>query len=61
MNVACEIFFLKNYTQNVLEKLVPDPFLKIKIENVSGSIVLHSLFSWIVLYSLFLLYVKWVC
>ena len=23
-----EIFFLKNHTQNVVEKLVPDPFLK---------------------------------
>ena len=23
-----ETFFLKNHTQNVIEKLVPDPFLK---------------------------------
>ena len=31
------IFFLKNHTQNVEEKLVPDPFIKIKIEHISGS------------------------
>ena len=29
--------FLENYTQNVVEKLVPDPFLKNKIEHISGS------------------------
>ena len=32
-------YFLKNHKQNVAEKLVPDPFLKMKIENISGSIV----------------------
>ena len=31
--------FLKNHTQNMVEKLVPDPFLKIRIEHNSGSIV----------------------
>ena len=31
--------FLKNHTQNVVEKLVPDPFIKKnKIEHISGSI-----------------------
>ena len=29
--------FLKNHTQNVMEKIAPDPFLK--IEHISGSIV----------------------
>ena len=28
--------FLKNYTKSVAEKLFPDPFLKIKIEQISG-------------------------
>ena len=28
INVTGETFFLKNHTQNVVEKLVPDPFLK---------------------------------
>ena len=27
-NVTWETFFLKNHTQNMIEKLVPDPFLK---------------------------------
>ena len=27
-NVACETFFLENHAQNVVEKLVLDPFLK---------------------------------
>ena len=32
--------FLKNHTQNVVEKLVPDALSeKIKIEHISGSIV----------------------
>ena len=31
--------FLKNHTQNMLEKLFPDSYLKIKIEHISGSIV----------------------
>ena len=31
--------FVENHTQNVLEKLFPDPYLKIKIEHISGSIV----------------------
>ena len=34
-----EIFFSKNHTQNVVEKLVPNPFLKIKSEHVSRSTV----------------------
>ena len=34
-----ENFSLKNHTQNVVEKLFPDPFLKIKSEHISGSIV----------------------
>ena len=33
-------FLLKNHTQDVQEKLFPDPYLKkIKIEHISGSIV----------------------
>ena len=35
----------------MMEKLLPDPFLKIQIEHISGSIVFKK-----VLYSLFLLY-----
>ena len=31
--------FLENHTENVVEKLVPDPFLKIEIEHISESIV----------------------
>ena len=31
-----KIFSLKNHKQNVVEKLVLDPFLKIKIEHISG-------------------------
>ena len=31
--------FVENHTQNVEEKLFPDPFLKNKIEHISGSIV----------------------
>ena len=33
-----EIFFLRNHTQNVVEKLFPDPFLKNEIEDIPGSI-----------------------
>ena len=29
----------ENHTLNVREKLFPDPFLKIKIEHTSGSVV----------------------
>ena len=29
--------FLKTHTQNGAEKLVPDPFIKIKIEHICGS------------------------
>ena len=32
-------FVEKSYTQNVLEKLFPDPYLKMKIEHIPGSIV----------------------
>ena len=28
MDITCETYFLKNHTQNVVEKLVPDPVLK---------------------------------
>ena len=28
---------IKNHPQNVAEKLVPDPFLEIKIEHISGT------------------------
>ena len=31
--------FVENHTQNVEEKLFPDPFLKNKVEHISGSIV----------------------
>ena len=34
-----ETFFPKNDTQNMVEKLFPDLFLKTKIEHISGSIV----------------------
>ena len=34
-----EKIFLKNHTQNVVEELFPDPFLKTKSEDISGSIV----------------------
>ena len=27
-NITCETFFLKNHLQIVMEKLMPDPFLK---------------------------------
>ena len=37
VNITSEIIFLKNYTQNVVEKLVPDSFIKITIEHISGS------------------------
>ena len=30
---------IENYSQNEMEKVFPDPFLKIKIEHISGSIV----------------------
>ena len=33
-SLTWETFFLKNHTQNMLEKLVPDPFIK-KIEDIS--------------------------
>ena len=26
--IECNIFFLKNHTQNAMEKLVPDPFIR---------------------------------
>ena len=29
--------FLENHTQNLVEKLFPGPFLKIKTEHISGS------------------------
>ena len=38
-NKTWETFFLKNNTQNVVEKLLLDPSLKFKIEHISGSIV----------------------
>ena len=28
--------FMKNHTQNMMEKLVPDTFIKMKIEHTSG-------------------------
>ena len=30
-NIICETFFLKNHRQNLVEKLVPDRFLKLKL------------------------------
>ena len=30
---------MKNHGQNVVETLTPDPFIEIKIEYISGSIV----------------------
>ena len=40
-NIIWEIFFLKNHTQNVVEELVPDTFIKIKIECISWIISLR--------------------
>ena len=40
MNKTWEVFFLKNHTQNLMEKLFPDYqtiYWKIKIEHNSGS------------------------
>ena len=37
--IKYNIFFLKIYTQNVVERLLPDPFLKIKIDHISESII----------------------
>ena len=34
--VTSENFFLKHHTQNVVQKLVPDSFLKNQIEDISG-------------------------
>ena len=31
--------FLENHAQNVVEKLIPDPLIKVKIEHYSGSTV----------------------
>ena len=39
INMTWGKFFLKNHTQNVVEKLFPDPLLKTKSEDISGSIV----------------------
>ena len=33
-----ETFFLKNHSQNVMDKIFPDSYLKNKIERISGSI-----------------------
>ena len=38
-NITRERLFLKNHTQNVVGNLVPDPFIKIKIEHISGSTI----------------------
>ena len=40
-----EIFFFKNHKLYVVEKLVPDPFIKITIEHVSGSTVCNQFIS----------------
>ena len=39
MNLTWEIFFLENHTQNLMEELVPGPFMKIKTEHMSGQSV----------------------
>ena len=38
-----EILFLKNHTQNVVEKLVPDPIIEIKLEHISGLTVWNGM------------------
>ena len=45
-NLRRGTFFLKNHTKNVVEKIFPEPSLKIKIEPISGQLnkVLYSLF-----------------
>ena len=50
-NITWETIFLKNHTQNVVEKLLPDPFL----ENLNWAYLAQYSE---VLYSLFLLYPK---
>ena len=39
--IACNMrnIFLKNHTQNLVEKLVPDPFLNNEIEHISESLI----------------------
>ena len=39
IHVTWQIFFLKNHTQNVVDKLFPEPFVKLQIEHISGSII----------------------
>ena len=39
IDITWGTFFLKNYTQNVENKLFPDPYLKMKIGHISGSIL----------------------
>ena len=36
--ITRETLFVKNHTQNEVKKLLPDPFLKIKIEHISESV-----------------------
>ena len=45
-NIICEKFFSKNHTQNLVEKLVPDPFLRLKLSVYldQQSEILYSLF-----------------
>ena len=47
-----EIFLLKNHTQNVAEKLFPDPFLKIRIECLW---IYHLKFSTVCFYCMLIL------
>ena len=42
--MTSEKSFLKNHIQNEVEKLVLDPSLEIKIQHISGSTDLYSLF-----------------
>ena len=56
--IACNMrnIFLKNHTQNLVEKLVPDPFLNNEIEHISESLVLNFIqFVYIVLQVYYLL------
>ena len=37
--IKIEIFFLKNHTQNVMERLVSEPFKKLKTDHIFGSTI----------------------
>ena len=40
--ITWEMLFLKNHRENAMGKLLADPFIKIKIERISGSTVWNA-------------------